>query len=237
MGTRQLNLNGGSDAATVLFGGTRRRVLGWLLGHADEAYYLRQIARLTGAGLGAVQRELEQLTAAGLVQRTARGRQVYFQANRDAPVFPELRSIFAKTVGLADVLREALAPLGDRGLVAFIFGSAARGELRVASDIDLVVVGEIEFATVVGALAQAQERLGRDVNPSVYPPAEFRDKLARKHHFLTAVMREPRVFIIGGDDELGGLGTKRLGREAPDEPSRDPRPAASRRTRSRRQRR
>jgi len=237
MGTRKLNLNGGSDAATVLFGGTRRRVLGWLLGHADEAYYLRQIARLTGAGLGAVQRELEQLTAAGLVQRTARGRQVYFQANRDAPVFPELRSIFAKTVGLADVLREALAPLADRGLVAFIFGSAARGELRAASDIDLVVVGEIEFATVVGALAQAHERLGRDVNPSVYPPAEFRDKLARKHHFLTSIMREPRVFIIGGDDELVGLGAKRLGREAPDEPSRDPRPAARRRTRSRRQRR
>jgi predicted nucleotidyltransferase len=237
MGTRQLNLNGGSGAATVLFGGTRRRVLGWLLGHADQAYYLRQIARLTGAGLGAVQRELEQLTAAGLLQRTARGRQVYFQANRDAPVFPELRSIFAKTSGLADVLREALAPLGDRGLVAFIFGSAARGELRAASDIDLVIVGEIEFATVVGALAQAQERLGRDVNPSVYPPAEFRDKIARKHHFLTSVMREPRVFIIGGDDELVGLGAKRLGREAPDEPSRDPRPAARRRTRSRRQRR
>jgi predicted nucleotidyltransferase len=162
---------------------------------------------------------------------------VYFQANRDATVFPELRSIFAKTVGLADVLREALAPLRKRGLVAFIFGSAARGELRAASDIDLVIVGEIEFAAVVGALAQAQERLGRDVNPSVYPPAEFRDKLARKHHFLTSVMREPRVFILGGDDELVGVGAKRLGREAPDEPSRDSRPAAGRRTRSRRQRR
>ena len=236
MSTTRPYLDGGSDAATVLFGGTRRRVLGLLLGHADEAYYLRQIARLTGAGLGAAQRELKQLTAAGLLQRTVQGRQVYFQANRDAPVFPELQSIFAKTAGLADVLREALAPLANRGLVAFIFGSAARGELRAGSDIDLLIVGEVDFATIVGALAQAQERLGRDVNPSVYPPAEFRDKLARKHHFLTSVLHEPRLFIFGGDDELVGLGAKRLGGEAPDEPSRDSRPAAGRRARSRRQR-
>jgi predicted nucleotidyltransferase len=152
-------------------------------------------------------------------------------------VFPELRSIFAKTAGLADVLREALAPLADRGLVAFVFGSAARGELRATSDIDLVIVGDVEFATVVAALAQAQEQLRRDVNPSVYPPAEFRDKLARGHHFLTAVLREPRVFIIGGDDELVRMGAKRLARQAPDEPPRDPRPAPGRRARSRRQRR
>jgi predicted nucleotidyltransferase len=224
----------GANPAALLFGRTRGRVLGLLLGHADEAYYLRQIARLTGAGPGAVQRELGQLTAAGLLQRTVRGRQVYFQANRGAPVFSELRSIFAKTTGLADILRQALAPVMDRGAVAFVFGSAARGELRAGSDIDLLVVGDVDFATVVAALAPAQERLGRDVNPSVYPPAEFRDKIAQRHHFLTSVLREPRLFVIGGDDELVGLGAKRLGSAAPDKPSRDPRPPGGRRTRPRR---
>jgi predicted nucleotidyltransferase len=221
----------------LLFGSTRRRVLGWLLGHADEAYYLRQIARHTGTAVGAVQREVEQLTAAGLLRRTVQGRQVYFQANREAPIFPELQGLFAKTAGLADVLREALAPLGGRVLVAFVFGSAARGELRASSDIDLLVVGDAPFQRVVASLAGAQERLGRDVNPTVYPSDEFRAKVLAKHHFLTTVLREPRMFIIGGDDELAGLGAKRLVDKAPDQPKRSSRPAASRRARPRRQRR
>lgn len=86
------------DPAAVLFGSTRRRVLGWLLGHADEAFYLRELVRNTGAAVSAVQRELEQLTAAGLVRRDVRGKQVYFQVNREAPIFPELQGLFAKTV-------------------------------------------------------------------------------------------------------------------------------------------
>lgn len=228
---------GPPDAASVLFGRTRRRVLGWLLGHADEAYYLRQIARTTGTAVGAVQRELEQLTAAGLLRRTVQGRQVYFQANREAPIFPELQELFAKTAGLTDVLREALTPLGKRVLIAFVFGSGARGELRAASDIDLLVVGDAPFQDVVAALAKAQERLGRDINPTVYPLNEFRTKLRAKHHFVTAVLSEPRMFIIGGDDELVGLGAKRLADKTPDQPKRDSRPAAGRRPRPRRQRR
>ncbi|MQA30784.1 MAG: nucleotidyltransferase domain-containing protein [Luteitalea sp.] len=155
------------DAATLLFGSTRRRVLGWLLGHADESYYLREIVRHTGTSVGAVQRELEKLTAAGLLTRTVDGRQVYFQANRDAPIFPELRELFAKTAGLTDVLREALLPLADRVQVALVFGSAARGELRAKSDIDLLVIGDAAFHDVVEALGQAQGRLGRDINPTV----------------------------------------------------------------------
>jgi predicted transcriptional regulator len=85
------------DPVAVLFGSTRRRVLGWLLAHANDAFYLRELARQTGTALGAAQRELEQLTAAGLVVREARGNQVYFQANRKAPIFPELQGLFAKT--------------------------------------------------------------------------------------------------------------------------------------------
>ena len=96
-------------------------MLGWLLGHADQAYYLRELVRHTGGAVGAVQRELEQLTAAGLVYREVRGKQVYFQANQKAAIFPELRGLFAKTAGLVDILREALTPLPDRVHAAFVF--------------------------------------------------------------------------------------------------------------------
>jgi predicted nucleotidyltransferase len=206
MGTVALETIQQVDAATVLFGSTRRRVLGWLLGHPDEAFYLRQIARLTGAGLSAVQRELEQLTLAGLLLRTLRGHQVYFQANRAAPIFPELSGLFAKTAGLGDLVREALAPLTSRLRLAFIFGSAARGELSAASDVDLLVVGDVTFQELVAALGVAQERLGREINPTLYSPDEFRAKLQGQHHFLTAVLREPQIPILGGADELAGLG-------------------------------
>jgi predicted nucleotidyltransferase len=134
-------------------------------------------------------------------------------------------------------LREALEPVADRVLVAFVFGSAARGELRADSDIDLLLVGDVPFEAVASALAGAQERLGRDVNPTVYPPDELKAKLRAGHHFLTTILQEPRVFVIGGPDELGGLGAKRLADSPPHEPERDTRPARSRRARSRRQHR
>jgi predicted nucleotidyltransferase len=190
------------DPAAVLFGSTRRRVLGWLLGHADEAYYLRELVRHTGGAVGAVQRELEQLTAAGLVRREVRGNQVYFQANQKAAIFPELQGLFAKTAGLVDILREALIPLADRVHAAFVFGSAARGELHSSSDIDLLLVGDTSFGDVITAIQPAEKRLGRDVNPTVFSVDEFRAKFEAKHHFLTRVLAEPKMFVIGEGDQL-----------------------------------
>jgi predicted nucleotidyltransferase len=192
------------DPAAVLFGSTRRRVLGWLLGHPDEAYYLRELVRHVGGAVGAVQRELELLTASGLVRREVRGKQVYFQANQKAAIFPELQGLFAKTVGLVDILREALIPLANTVDAAFVFGSAARGELHAASDIDLLVIGETSFGDVIAAIQPAQKRLGRDVNPTVYSADEFRAKVEAKHHFLTAVLTEPKMFVLGSEDYATG---------------------------------
>jgi predicted nucleotidyltransferase len=167
MSTSKPQRPSGSEAGAVLFGQTRRRVLGWLYGHADEAFYLRQIVRLTGAAQGAVQRELNALSGAGLLVRTVQGRQVYFRANRESPVFPELQSLLVKTTGVVDVLRNSLLPFGERVVAALVFGSVARGELTSLSDIDLIVIGDAPFEAIVDALQGAQTRIGRDVNPSV----------------------------------------------------------------------
>jgi predicted nucleotidyltransferase len=211
--------------------------LAWLFGHPDEMFYLRQIVRQSGAAQGAVQRELQLLVEAGILRRTVEGRHVYFQANRQSPIFPELNALLLKTAGIVDVVREALVPLADRILVAFVFGSAARGELRSDSDVDVLVVGDVAFAAVANALAAAQGRLGRDVNPTVYPPPEFRNKIRAHHHFLTAVLQEPRLFAVGGPDELAGLGAERMGPAPPDKPKRGPGSPGRGRSRSLRQRR
>lgn len=190
------------DPAVLLFGSTRRRVLGWLLGHADQAYYLRELVRQTGVAVGAAQRELEQLAAAGLVRREVRGHQVYFQANQQAAIFPELQGLFAKTAGLVDILREALTPLTDRIRAAFVFGSAARGELHASSDIDLLVVGDVSFGDVITAIKEAEKRLGREVNPTVYTEDEFGAKIRANQHFVTSVVARPKMFVLGEDDDL-----------------------------------
>ncbi len=190
----------------VLFGVARRRVLALLFGHADEAYHLRQVVRETGLSAGGVHRELGQLAEAGIVTRRQQGRQVYFQANAASPIFAELKSLIVKTAGVADVLREALAPLAASISVAFVYGSVARGEERRASDVDLLVVGDASFAAVTQALAPAQRRLGREVNPTVYEPGEFRQKLAAGHHFLRSVTAREKLFLFGNEHDLRRLG-------------------------------
>ncbi len=195
-----------SDVASVLFGRARRLLLGWLLGHPDETFFLRQLVRQTGLSPGSVQRELKALVGAGLVTRTSQGRQVYFQADRQSPVFPELQSLFVKTAGVADVLRDTLRPLADRIQAAFVFGSAARGELQNTSDIDLLMIGNVSYADAAGMLSHAQQVLGREVNPTIYSPEEFSRKIRSRQHFLTSVLQEPHVFVVGDRDELGRLG-------------------------------
>jgi len=218
----------------VLFGQTRRAVLGLLLGHPDESYYLRQVARLTGAAPAAVQRELVQLVAAGIVERTDQGRQAYFRANARCPVFPELRGLVTKTAGAAGVIAGALTPLAERVRVAFIYGSVAGGDEKRDSDVDVMVVGDVSFAEVARALRPAQDRLHREVNPSVYPPSEFAEKVRGGHHFLSSVLKGDMIFVVGGTNELERLAEERVAEGTRDEPARDRGPARGGRPRPRR---
>lgn len=194
--------------SAVLFSKTRRAILGLLYGHPDEAFYLRQLVRACGGGVGAVQRELRQLAEVGIVRRTTRGNQVYFQANPRCPVYEELRGLITKTAGVGDVLRAALAPLADRIEIAFVHGSVAEGREDRQSDIDLVVVGEATFSDIVEAVGPVQDVVRREINPAVYSSEEFRSKVAAGHHFLTSVIKKRKLLLIGDQRELEGLASQ-----------------------------
>jgi len=209
-----------SNMASALFGKTRREILAFLFGHAEKSFYLREIVRHARAGTGAVQRELKRLLEVGIIVRLVHGRQIYYQANPQCPIFAELQGLLVKTVGVTDVLRTALVPLADRINVAFLYGSMAKGFARGDSDVDVLVVGDVTFAELVSALGGAQEKLGRDVNPSVYPPSEFCRKLGEHHHFLTTVLREPKVFLLGDEHELTRLAQSGMVGGASNEPAR-----------------
>jgi DNA-binding transcriptional ArsR family regulator len=191
------------DPGTVLFGKTRRRVLGLLFGHPDESFYVRDIVRRSGAAQGAIARELDALLGAGLLRRHEDGRNVYYQANKQAPVFPELERLVAKTIARSDAVREALAPLAARVEFAVIFGSGA---------INLLVIGDVRPAEVTEALAAMKSR--RAVSPKVYPMTEFRKKVADNPHFLSSFLSGPPLFVIGEPGAFRRLGASRWSKRA-----------------------
>lgn len=201
----------GADPLTdVLFGKTRRAVLGLLFTRPDESFHLRELARLCRLSLGPVQREVNALAGAGLLTRDPRGRQVFYRLDPRCPVLPELRALVIKTAGLIDVLRRALVPARDELRLAFVFGSFARGEQRHTSDVDLLVVGDITFAELVKALHAPQAHLGRVINPTLYTPAEFRRKLAAGNHFLGRVVAAEKLYVVGDEHELAAMAAERV---------------------------
>ena len=188
-----------------LFGKTRQAVLALLYGQADKSFYTKQILDGVKIGRGTVQRELKNLTDAGIINREVQGRQVYYRANDRCPIYNELKSIVRKTFGVADVIRQSLASSARKIRVAFIFGSVARSADDRRSDIDLMVVGRISFGDVVSLLDPAEKKLAREINPVVYPIAEFKKKVKDDHYFVKTVLEDEKIFVIGDEDELRRL--------------------------------
>ncbi len=203
-----------TDLGTLFFGAYRRQVLGLLLLHPDESFHLREIARVTHTQPGTLRRELVQLAQAGVLAREKVGNLVRYQADPACPVYEELRGILKKTAGVADALREALAPLTDKIAVAFVYGSVAGGGERRSSDIDVMVVGSASFEEAVGALHSTQEELRREINPNVYGLVEFKKKAREKGSFLARVLKAPKLFIQGTENDLRKLVADRKAKAA-----------------------
>ncbi len=204
-----MNTNISNDLGAVFFGSYRRRVLALLLLHPDEAFHLREIARITDTQPGTLQRELVQLTDAGVLSRETVGNLVCYRADPMCPIYDELRSILKKTAGVVDVLRNALAPLSNRIAVAFVHGSVASGTERRASDIDVMIVGKVAFEEVVVALHACQEELRREINASVYSEVEFSQRAKAKGQFLARVLKDPVLMIMGKERDIRKPGKNR----------------------------
>lgn len=190
-----------TEPSALLFGEVHRRLLGLLLMRPEQSFHVREIARLTGVDAGNAHRTLKRMERAGLVSTARVGNQVRYQADRACPIFEELSGIVRKTSGMADVLRDALAPLADRIAVAFVFGAVAKGQEGPHSDVDLMVVGDVAFEDVVPMVHGAHERLRREVNPVVMAPGDFVRKRKSKDRFVARVMAEPKLILLGALDE------------------------------------
>jgi len=187
--------------AELLGSEARVEVLALLLRHADRSFYVREIVRLTDLLPRAVQRELERLTAIHLLLREPRGNQVHYRINRDNPIFPDLRSMFLKTVALADPIREELAKLSGVDL-AFIYGSVAAGLDTPESDVDLLIVGSLTLTDLTPSLVKLEQALGREINASIFTASELAERNTQGDPFAESVMREDMIFLIGDQQAL-----------------------------------
>ena len=188
---------------SILFSEYRRRVLGLLLLHPEERYHVREIARLTSTTAGTLHRELSKLAKANVLLRELSGNQVYYQANRNLPIYPELTSILKKTSGLVDVLFDSLAPLAEKIEVACVFGSVAKGTENLGSDVDVLVIGDIDFTEIVTTLYSAQTSLGREINPKIYSREQWKASLQKQELFIQEILNNPKLFIMGAENDLG----------------------------------
>ena len=194
-----------NSLAQILSSNVKAEVFRLLFGLEGQRLHVRELERRSGLAIGTVRQELERLTKLGLIASHRDGNRRYYTAREDHPLYPEIRGLVLKTSGLADVLRRALEK-EKRIDIAFIFGSLAQAREQAHSDIDLLVIGDIGLRDVSKLLSGVPDKVGREINPKVFRPDEFRHRKRTADHFLSRVLAEPRIFVIGNENELGTMG-------------------------------
>jgi predicted nucleotidyltransferase len=189
----------------ALFPTLRGEVLAATLTQPEKWWYLSELAQFVGTTPSSLQRELKALVEGGILQQRREGTRIYFKAEERSPLFPELRGLLEKTAGLVPTLQQVLASFKTRIDCAFVYGSVARSEEHAMSDVDLMVIGTVGLAELTPALGKAEVRLGREINATSYSTREFRNKVAARDHFLSAVLEGPKQFVKGDQRDLDDI--------------------------------
>jgi predicted nucleotidyltransferase len=189
------------SVAKVLFGKTRQAVLGLLFERPGDSYYLRRLCQLTGISPGAMQTELRQLTACGLVERERDGNRVTYRANVTHPVHESLRDVVRKTCGIPSMLTTALLPLAREITFAALYGSMAKGSSHARSDVDVLLVGRVSLERALAALSPLESQLGREISVRVFTREELKRRLKKGEAFVRSIMNGPLTPLLGSADD------------------------------------
>ena len=188
----------------LLSSGARAEIFRLLFSGLEEELHIREIQRRSGLNDSTIRQELRKLSDLDLIQGRKDSNRIYYSANTENPLFKDIQNLVIKTSGLMDILKSSLQD--DRIKVAFVFGSIAKGEVRAGSDVDVMVIGEIGLRGLSSLLSGVSEKIGREVNPYVLSIGEYRKRLQDKEHFLSGVLRSPKIFVIGSEHELSAMG-------------------------------
>jgi len=182
---------------------TRVEILKLFLFNSNNSFYQRQISNLTAQSIRGVQREVDKLNRIGIIEKSIQGNRIYYKVNKKCPIDQDLKNIFLKSVGIAEVLKDNLKEKKIK--LAFIYGSYAKGEETLLSDIDLMVIGDISSKELSSILSKPKKELMREINYVVFSLSEFINKAIKKDHFINSVLKNKKIYIAGSEDELKGL--------------------------------
>jgi DNA-binding transcriptional ArsR family regulator len=188
----------------ILSSKIRSEIFRMLFGVNDETLHMREIERRSGLSIGTIQQEIKKLLRLNLIIKRKDGNRIYYQANKEHPLYPEIRNLVLKTAGLVDFFRKALEA-NPNIQFAFVFGSLARHEEKDKSDVDLMIIGEITMRQLTGQLSGVSTKIGREINPHILTAREFLNRKSTKDHFLLQVLESPKIFVIGNENELANL--------------------------------
>lgn len=190
--------------AEILSSRARAEIFRLFFRRTDVELHIREIQRRSGLNDSTIRQELQKLVRLDLIQGRRDGNRVYYRANRENSLYADIRNVVLKTIGLADALKDALRD--DRIRIAFVFGSTAKGEEKAGSDVDLMVIGDLGLRHLSKMLSGVSEKIGREINPHVFAKDEFQKRIESKEHFISNVLKSPKIFVIGSDNDLKALG-------------------------------
>ena len=172
----------------------QQRMLRAILLHPDREFGSNELVAIGGPGNGAGKRVLDGFEKSGVVTRTARGNQRLYRANKAHPIYPELRAICRKTFGIGDTVAAELAPFSDRIILAIVFGSVARGAERADSDLDLMIVGDLDVMELGIAIERIGEATGRSVDLNLHASEDW-DRLQGDRIIIKIIEGERMVLF------------------------------------------
>ena len=180
---------------------TRQGILRLTYGTPDRWWYLTELAETLQTSPSSLQRELDSLTAAAILEMRREGRRTYYRANEDGAIFDELRQIVRKVMGIPEQVGRALRPLKRKIVLAIVYGSVARGDARADSDVDVLVVSDdLTLEDLYKRLAASEKKLSRKINPTLLTTGEFRQKRRTRNSFLERILASAHVVLIGDVD-------------------------------------
>ncbi len=179
----------------------RAKILGWLFTHPDESFFVRQIALLLKEDPTNVSREMAKLEELGILRSKRNGNLKHFQTNQECPFFEELKSLVLKTSGVAGRIRTSLERMSGIEY-AFIYGSYAKGEEKADSDVDLLIIGDVDLDHLDANLEKLEKMTGREINYVLYSMAEFKCKKKAKDGFLADVLSGKKIMVVGAENGL-----------------------------------
>ena len=179
----------------------RAELLKLFLTNPGRSLYMQEIGRILNKKPGAFQRTLNNLVSEGILESEYRANARYFKANKNYPLYNELKSIIFKTVGIKGTLKETLEKIGGIKF-AFIYGSFAKAKANYMSDIDIAIVGNPNENVLIGKLDRMEERLQREINYNLYNLKEFKKAFAEKEPFILEILRDKKDMLLGNENEL-----------------------------------